>query len=282
MSPTEQRRVLVVGATTGIGLTTAEGLMQRGAEVVLGCRTPERGHLAVESLLKKTGRTAELLVVDLQSPNSIRAAATECLSRFSCLHVLIHNAGVVFPRRTLNAEGWEAQMAVIYLGPFLLTQLLEPLLLESPPARVINVVSELHHGARLNLNDFHSQTGYDFLACYRRAELAKILWTYELARRWKGRGVTANCVHPGGVRTQLFRHLRGPLGWLFWLSNLLKKGPRAGARGSLHLAWEPGLENVTGEYFVGTRPRKSSPPTYDLELAQRLWERSLQEVGLDS
>ncbi len=279
-NPSSERRVaLVVGASAGIGLATAEGLLRQGFRVILGCRNATRGQGAVAELQRATGLEAEFLALDLESLASLQSAVEELHRRCSRLDVLIHNAGVVYPQRRTTADGWEAQLAVIYLSPFWLTQQVEGLLLGGHEARVVNVVSDLHRGGCLNFDDFHMQRGYHFLSSYRRAELAKILWTYQLARRWQGTAVSANCVHPGGVRSQLFRHFRGPLGWLIWLSGWLKQSPQSGARGSLQLALSPSLKGVSGQYFVGIRRGQSSAVSRDERLAERLWSHSQDVIA---
>ncbi len=197
---------------------------------------------------------------------------------FATIDVLIHNAGAVFPRRESTSEGFDAQLAVIYLGPFLLTRLLSDRL--GPGARIINVASDLHRNVVLDWDDMQSERRYHFLTSYSRAELCKILYTYELARRWDQR--TVNCLHPGGVRTRLFRNFGGPLGWLIGLSNLLKKSPEKGAQTTLYLATSSDVVETTGAYFVNCKPQLSSAPSLDLETAARLWDWTEQLLGLTS
>ncbi len=272
---------VVTGANSGIGRYTALALAHAGAHTLLGCRSTERGEAAAAWMRERApGAKVQVLPLDLACLASVRAAADQLLSEHAQLHVLLHNAGVVTPRRVATPENFDTQMAVAYWGPFLLTELLRTALVRSAPARIINVASDLHRGAHLDYDDLHHHKRYHFLTSYRRAERAKLLWTADLARQLDGTGVTVNALHPGGVRTRLFRNLRGPVGWLFVLSNLLKKGPAAGARLSVELATAPGLQDKTGLYFSGRRRTPAAPRPHDREEARQLYERSLREVGL--
>ncbi len=266
----EQKTILVTGGSSGIGRATAEQLVDKGHRVVLTSRVLERA----QEVASQIG--AEGMALDLASLSEVRRFATDLVQIAPELNVVIHNAGVVYPKRKVTVEGLDAQFAVIYLGPFLLTKLLLETLRTNGPSRIINVASDLHRRVTLDFDDLQSEARYDFLTSYSRAELAKVMHTQELARRLDPDQVSVVSLHPGGVRTKLFRNFRGPLGWLIWLSSWLKMSPSSGARTSVFLATADSVEN--GAYYVKCRPRKSSSASYDKTAQDKLQELSLSLI----
>ena len=271
---------VVCGGTTGIGFATCKGLAESGARVILTGTTQERADTAA----KKLPGDCIGKFLDLTDFDSVRNFAQDLSTELEQLDVLINNAGLILPKREVNKEGIEKTFAVIYLGPFLLTHLLAPLIKKGQPTRIINVASDLHRRGKLEFDNLQSEKRYGFIAPYSNAELAKILWTRELAKRYETSQATVNCLHPGGVRTKLFRHFRGPFGWLLWLSDLIKIPPKWGARTSLYLATSPEVEKVTGEYYMevittfrGVTPSKKAQ---DEALGQALWDKSLELLDL--
>lgn len=248
--------------------------MEAGAKVVLTSRDLPRAQAAAKELGAEAG-----MQLDLSSLSSVRGFAARYLSQYPQLHILIHNAGAVYPRRTETEDGLDAQLAIIYLGPFLLTALLLERMKASAPARLISVASDLHRNVELDFEDLQSAKKYHFLSSYSRAELAKVMLSHQLARRLDPEQVAVACLHPGGVRSKLFRNFRGPLGWLIGLSNLLKKSPAAGAKTSVHLATAELIEH--GGYYVSCRPRRSSASSYDEASWQRLQEASCKLLGVE-
>lgn len=275
---------LVTGGTSGIGRATARALAEAGHRVMITSRDAERARQTAAAVAQGARTGVEGRPLDLLSPASTQAFARQLLDEGRGIRALVHNAGAVFPDRRLSEDGFEAQLRVTYVGPFGLTQQLWPLLTQRPddrPARVVNVASDLHRQATLQLDDVNfERRRYGFVRAFAQAELMKIMWTYELARRASPHGVTVNCLHPGGVRTSLFRELRGPAAWMFALSNLLKRGPEAGARTSVFVADDPSLDDVTGRYFVGRRARRSHARTYDEADAARLWDWTVAALKL--
>lgn len=254
-SGVKEKVCLVTGGSSGIGLATCRGLLELGHRVITTTRQGRPPALSGK---------VEVYDLDLADLDSVHRFVGQL--SIPQIDILIHNAGAVFPRRHQTPQGFEAQFAIIYLGPFLLTRLLQPKL---QGAHIINVVSDLHRRVRgLNWEDLQSRRNYHFLNSYSQAELAKVMFTYELARR----GYWANCLHPGGVRSRLFRNFRPPLSWLIWLSNGLKVGPKRGARTSLYLATSPEVEGQSGGYYVNCRRRRSSAASYREEDWLRLWE----------
>ncbi len=266
---------LVTGANSGIGRATAEELARRGATVVMLCRDRGRGEAARARIATRVdGARLELLIADLGSQRSVRRAAEEFKSAHPRLDVLINNAGVFWGRRQVTGDGLEATFAINHLGHFLLTQLLEEELKASAPSRIVNVSSSAYKAARLNLADLQSERGYDAMRAYGNSKLANILFTYELARRLDGSGVTANCLHPGVVRTRIGRNAP-PLIWLFFLvMKPLLLSPAKGAATTVYLAASPEVERVSGKYFVKQVPQPTAARTYTEETARRLWELS--------
>jgi NAD(P)-dependent dehydrogenase (short-subunit alcohol dehydrogenase family) len=278
----EGRTVLLTGASSGIGRATAVGLAEEGAQLLLVGRTPERCAETLAEIRRRTGRDdAVMLRADLSSLKEVRRLAEEVLARAPRLHVLVNNAGVTLLARQTTVDGLEATFATNHLASFLLTGLLLPRLRASAPARVVNVASDAHRfGGRLDLGDLQSEHRYGALRVYARSKTANILFTQELARRIAGSGVTANCLHPGAIRSNLGRSDGRALEAVRRLIGLFLKSPEAGARTSIWLAGSPEVEGVSGRYFAKCRERRPAAHARDPETARRLWERSEELSGL--
>jgi NAD(P)-dependent dehydrogenase (short-subunit alcohol dehydrogenase family) len=216
----------------------------------------------------------ELLVADLSSQQSIRGLAAEYARRHDRLHVLVNNAGALFPRRELTVDGLERTFALNHLGYFMLTRLLLDLLLASAPARIVNVASAAHARGRIDFDDLQSESHYGGLTAYRASKLENLYFTYELARRLHGSGVTVNAVHPGTVATHF--GLDQP-GWFREVKRLIRpflRTPPEGADTVIYLATAREVEGVSGLYFVDRRPGRSSPRSHDAGAQARLWALS--------
>jgi retinol dehydrogenase-14 len=274
--------MIVTGASAGIGKATAIELARRGAHVVLVCRDQARGEAARHEAQASSASTrADLLLADLSSQVSIRRLAEEIQRLHPTARVLINNAGVARSTRTLTPDGIEVTFAVNYLAPFLLTNLLLGTLAANKPARVLNVTST-RMAPRLEFDNLQGEKQYSLTGAYDSSKLAMTMFTYELARRLEGTGVTANCVHPGGVRTQIYGDLRGVAGMLFPLVLPFLTSPERGARTSVWAATAPDLDGVSGAYFADCRARRSTPASYEVATAARLWALSERLVGLPS
>jgi retinol dehydrogenase 14 len=199
------------------------------------------------------------------------------------LHVLVNNAGVAPVRRSVTVDGIETAFAVNYLAPFLLTNLLTDVLKAGAPARVVNVAGDFHRKATIRFDDLMSEKGYSGVGANDQAKLALILFTYELARRLEGAGVTANCLHPGPTATDAPLNdpdLPGFSRTMYRLVRVFFQSPKRGAETSVYLATSPEVEGVTGKYFIKKRAVASSPESYDVAIAQHLWEVSSQLTEL--
>lgn len=275
---------IITGATSGIGKATAIGLAKKGASVVIIGRDQQLGENARNEIKSKSGNPkVDLLLADLSSQGEIRKLAEDIKSRYPLLHVLINNAGIGSIKRSVTKDGIERVFAVNYLAPFLLTNLLLEKLKSSAPARLVNVAGDFHRKATIQFGDLMSENEYDGTRANNQAKLALILFTYELARRLDGTGVTANCLHPGAVATD------GPLKdpnlssfsrFMYKVVRLFFATLEKGAQTSIYLSSSPDVEKVTGKYFIRKTPVTSSPESYDREIAQRLWKISEELTGL--
>jgi retinol dehydrogenase-14 len=269
---------LVTGASSGIGKATALGLAKLGATVVIVCRDSARGEAALSEIKQNSGNNSiDLLIADLSSQEAIRSLANEYKSRYQRLHVLINNAGVYYTKRHVTVDGLEAMFAVNYLARFQLTNLLLDIIKQSAPARIINVAGAYHAKGQINFDDLQGEKDFDGQRANHQSKLADVLFTYELARRLEGTGVTVNCLHPGMVATDLIDKDKDfPMffKYLYKLSKPLMRSPAKGAETSIYLASSPEVEGVTRQYFINKKIAQSSPASQDVQLAKRLWEVS--------
>ena len=276
--------VIVTGANSGIGKATARALASTGARVILACRSTVRGEAALEEISREAGsERVELMELDLASFESVRAFARRFADRYDRLSCLVNNAGVIVRERRFSADGYELQFAVNHLGHFLLTAELFPLLAASAPARVVTVSSGAHKIGRIEFSDINLDRRYTVFGAYARSKLANVLFTRELSRRAAGTGVTANCVHPGGVATRfgIDRETGAGSGIMRFVS-LFMAAPEKGAETSVYLATSPQVSNTSGEYFVKKLPRRPGRRALDDALARRLWEESERIVSGDT
>jgi retinol dehydrogenase-12 len=266
------RIALVTGANTGIGLVTARELVQRGARVFIACRSAVRAEPALESIRSATGRTVEVLPLDLGDLNSVRKCAEQFLSRGLPLHLLINNAGLA-GRRGLTQSGFELAFGVNHLGHFLLTQLLLERIQRSAPARIVTVASEAHYRARgFDWDALQKPTkSVTALSEYQTSKLANVLFSAELARRLSGTGVNTYALHPGVIASDVWRSVPWPV------RSLIKLGMRSteeGAQTTLYCATSPEVAEQTGLYYDGCKVREPSKLAQDRALAAELWRRS--------
>ena len=282
MSDMAGRVCLVTGATDGHGRALARGLARRGADVVLLGRSAEKcRRVQAEIAGESGGKSPEILVCDLASRAAIDRATSEYLASGRPLHVLVNNAGLVSQARTTNAEGIELTFAVNYLAMFQLTLRLLPRLLESAPARIVNVSSDTYRLATLDFADLQLERGYSFMRAYARSKLAITYFTLELARRLEGRGVSVNAVDPGPIASNIGANnpglgyrIAGPI-----IRHLFPSAERA-ARTAMQLATDPALAEATGGYYRSGR-RRERPLAFDAATSERLWRASVALTRVD-
>jgi retinol dehydrogenase 12 len=280
MSELADRTFIVTGANTGIGKITARELARRGARVVLACRSKEKTQPILEEIRREAqSDRVDFVALDLADLTSVRACADELLGRKLPIHGLINNAGLG-GQRGITKDGFEIHFGTNHLGHYLLTRLLLDRIVESAPARIVNVSSDSHFSAKQIDWDALRQTTPSIAGMkeYGVSKLANVLFTKELARRLEGKQVTAYAVHPGVVATDVWRRVPGPLRWLikrFMIS------PEAGAESTLRCAAAPELAGESGRYYgVGGKERKPSKQSEDTALAAELWKRSAAWTGL--
>ncbi len=260
------KTVLVTGSTGGIGLETARALARMGARVVIGARDAARGRAVVEEIVRNGGH-AELLPIDMASFASVREASRRFAAAHPRLDVLVNNAGVVIRDRRVNADGHEVTWATNFLGAFLLTRRLLPMLKSAPKPRIVNVSSEAHKAGRIDWNNLELEHGYRGIKAYANSKLALVLFTRELARREPQ--VTVNALHPGTIATDIWRAAPKLAHWI--LTRVLSSAEK-GARPVVRLASAAELEGVTGRYFDKFRDVAPAPAARNDADAARLWE----------
>ena len=278
------KSVVVTGASAGLGKETAVELAKMGAKVVMTGRDPQRSEEALREARERTGRDdIEMIVGDFSSQAEVRRIAGEIDQRLGRLDVLVNNAALWEFSHKETADGYETVFAVNHLAPFLLTHLLLDKIKASAPSRVVTVSSNAHTRAKLRLEQVQANRGFAGFLSYANSKLANVYFSYELSRRLEGTGVDSNSLHPGVVRTLLWkRNLRWywrpivtPLTYLPFMLT-----PSQGAATQVHVASAPELGGVTGKYFVKKQAVESSPASSDEAAARRLWDMSAEMTGL--
>jgi NAD(P)-dependent dehydrogenase (short-subunit alcohol dehydrogenase family) len=281
VGPLAGETVLVTGGTGGIGRATALGLATMGAHLAITGRDRERTEGAAREIRAIGGGQVDVFVADLSSQSEVRRLAVEVLQTYPRIDVLVNNVGGYWNTRHVTADGLEHTFALNHLAPFLLTNLLLDQLKQSAPARVVTVSSNAHATGRIDFDDLQGERSYSGSKAYNQSKLANVLFTYELARRLQPSAVTANALHPGVVSTSFgAEDPRGIQRLIIPFARPFMKTPAQGAATSIHLASAPDLEHVTGSYFVNSKPKRSSKPSYDETVAARLWQVSADLVGL--
>lgn len=270
---------VVTGATSGIGKAAATSLARLGATVVMVGRDRGRTEAAAAQIAAVGASPPGVEIADLASLDQVRGLAGR-LAGLERIDVLINNAGLVLGERRITPDGLEHVFALNHLAPFLLTSLLLPKLTASAPARVVTVTSDAHSAARLDLRDPNLEDGWDSWRSYANSKLANILFTRELARRLDGTGVTANCAHPGVVRTGFGRESRPLLKLGIAIARPFMLSPERGADTIVYLASSPDVAGQTGGYYVKRQRREPSAAARDDTAARELWDLSEKMTGL--
>ncbi len=273
---------VVTGASSGIGLATAEMLVRDGARVVMVSRNRARGERALERIRRVGTGRAELELADLGVMTAVRELAERIRTKFNRIDALINNAGVLSARRTLTPDGFETTMAVNHLASFLLSHLLvEPL--SAAGGRIVTVSSEGHGSGDLRrapLDDIlRGRAWGGMIKAYGDSKLGNILFTFEWARRMQASGVIANTLHPGVLRTRVWNHNLHPLSLFMQPFKLFMGSPKIGATAIMRLAL-PGVADDGGKYFDKLKPDRAAAQAYDEGLASDLWDASERATGL--
>ena len=269
------KRILITGATNGIGLAAATELARRGAQVTIIARNGQRGAEAVRRIDAAGGdEQADVLIADLASQASIRRVAEQALEKYPLIQVLINNAGAMYQRRQLSPDGIELTWAVNHLAPFLLTTLLLERLKASAPARIITTSSDAHRGAHIPFDDLGAERSWGGMGFTRYGEtkLANILFTIELARQLEGTNVTANAFHPGFVASGFGRNNGRLMRFGMALTRPFARNVVKGAETLIWLADSEEAGTSNGGYFYDMHQATPTPAAQDREAARRLWE----------
>ena len=276
------KSVLVTGGTGGIGKATAIRLAALGARVGITGRDPARTEAAAAGIRATQGSpVVDAFAADMSVQAGVRRLAAQVLDTYPRLDVLVNNAGGFWAHRHVTADGLERTFALNHLAPFLLTSLLLDRLTASAPARIITVSSGAHARGRIDFDDLQGERNYSGQHAYSQSKLANVIFTYELARRLKGTGVTATVLHPGVVRTRFGAEDQAAyLAVMIRMARLFMKTPAQGAGTPIYLASSPQVEGITGRYFVNRKPKISSKVSYDTTAAARLWQASIDLAGM--
>jgi dehydrogenase/reductase SDR family protein 13 len=275
----QSRTFLVTGANSGIGRAMVEALAARGGRVILAARSEERTRPVLDGIrARRAAAAVDFLQVDVSSLSSVRRAAETFLASGRPLDVLVNNAGVA-GTTALSADGFDLTYATNHIGPFLLTSLLLPAIERAPQGRIVNVSSVGHMQAKAidwTLLERRTQPRKSGFRDYAATKLMNILHAKELARRLTGTRVTTYALHPGGVKSNIWRALPGPAQWvikLFLISN------EEGAKTQLYCATAPELAGVTGRYYDKSREVPPNPLADDPVLARELWTRTERAIA---
>ena len=261
----KEKTVLITGSTDGIGKQTALELARMGAKIIIHGRDPQRVQNAKEEIIKASGnQNIETLLADFSSLAQVKQMADEILAKYARLDVLVNNAGVFLLDRKVTSDGLEMNFQVNYLSPFLLTNLLLPLLKKSAPARIVTVSSALHSKTILDFENLQGQKNFDGIQAYALSKLGNIYMTLELAENLAGSGVSANCLHPGGVDTKMLRTAMKMTGI----------SVEEGAAPSVYLASSPDVADITGKYFYHREIGRLSVIASDSCARKKFWQIS--------
>ncbi len=274
--------IVITGATSGIGQVAAERLAGMGARLVLVARNEVRGEAALARLREHApGIAHRIHYADLSRLAEMKRVAAEIAAAESRIDVLINNAGALFSSRHVTEDGLELTFNTNHMAYFVLTHGLRERLIASAPARVVNTASDAHNGAQLDFDDLQSANGYSGFKVYGRSKLCNILYTRELARRWAGTGITANCLHPGFVATRFGDQSGGLLSYGVRIAKTFAISPQKGADTLVYVASSPEVANVSGGYFYKCRPTTPSKEAQDDAAAQRLWVETARLAGIE-
>ena len=269
--------ILLTGATSGIGKATAMSLAREGYRLVFTARNESKAEQTREEIIRNSGnQNIQYLIGDLSLQSDVRKVADEFRSGHDHLDILINNAGGYFHTRKTTGDGFEYTFALNHLGYFSLTLRLLDLMRKSPSARIVNVASEASRYGHMDFGDLMAEKKYSGIKAYCQSKLANLLFTYELDRRLTGTGITVNALHPGTVNTNFAKNTGGFAGFLVRLYTSFVRSAEKGAETVIYLAESGEVGGISGKYFYDRKEIKSLKESYDLTVAGRLWEKSLE------
>lgn len=274
----DNKLAIVTGANSGMGMATVEALSDEGAKVIMLCRSEKRGKEALQKLSEKKDRQLELMLCDLGDYDSIRSFVSRVKEKYKKIDVLVNNAGFISLDRQETKEGLERQFGINHIGHFLLTT--ELISMMDKGSRIVNVASGAHKTGKIHFDDINLTKGYNVIKGYSQSKLANVLFTRELARRLKDKGITVNCCHPGAVATNI--GIDRETGFGKTITGLLKpffQTPAEGARTAIFLSTDDSVKDITGEYFYRCKIANSSRRSKDMNLAKKLYEFSEKLVN---
>ena len=276
------RVCILTGATSGVGYQAAKHLAQGGAHLVMVCRNADKAARVEAELETEYGAQVEVVTADFSNLAEVRQATRTILEHYPRIDVLINNTGMHNTHRVLNQDGIEMVFCVNHLASFLLTRLLLKRLIESAPARIIQVNSQGHRFGGLDLDDLNwEQRRYKGLQSYGASKVAQLLTVWEMAEELQGSGVTINAMHPGEVRTNIGMNNERLYRWykryvLWWML----KQPEISGEAIYYLAAAPEMQQVSGRFFNQTIDEKPAPHALDRALGKRVWQISEAMTGL--
>jgi NAD(P)-dependent dehydrogenase (short-subunit alcohol dehydrogenase family) len=275
--------VVITGATSGIGAVAARRLADMGARIVLVARDRTRGDAALTELRSGGTRISHSIHYgDLSRISEMKRLVVEIAGAEPRIDVLINNAGALFASRQMTEDNLELAFAINHMAYFVLTNGLRERLLAASPARIVNTASNAHRGCKLDFDDLQSKNGFSGRKAYGRSKLCNILFTRELARRWRGLGVTANCLHPGFVATRFGDGSGGLLSHAVRVAKTFAISPENGAKTIVYLASSADVAGVSGEYFYQCQPATPTMEARDDTSAKRLWMESAKLAGIEA
>lgn len=272
------KTAIVTGANSGMGMATVRALSDMGARVIMLCRSERRGREALERLNSEKPRDLDLILCDLGDYDSVRSFVSKVRESYSRIDILVNNAGFISLDRQETKEGLERQFGINHIGHFLLTTSLLDLMDEG--SRIVVVASGAHKTGKIHFDDINLHKGFNVFKAYSQSKLSNVLFTRELARRVKDKGITVNCCHPGAVATNI--GIDRETGFGKTVTGLLKpffQTPEQGARTAVFLATDDSVADVSGEYFYKCKIAKSSKRSKDMELAKELFEFSSKLIN---
>lgn len=274
------KTIIITGSNSGIGKEAALNLAKSGHRILMLCRDSEKSKQVHQDIVAQTGNENVLLIpVDVSDPSSVRAAVDQIKSKYPKIDVLVNNAGVYKVKREETSNGVEMTFAVNFLGTFMISQLLLDNLQASGNARIVNVVSELYKSGSINFDNLMLKTGYKAGDAYANSKMAAVLYTVELAKRMKAKGITVNALHPGVLATNSFRDYPK---FVVKLLNMFLENPGKGGERIAYLATSDEVTNTTGKYFYKTEEREIDISNQANDTTEKLWQIAQELTGLQA